>query len=305
MAAFELVLAALRKLRDADASHQREADGLLQRYFDFIKSRPFDPRQPINGRGLRMRRCRDKDGRVRRIAWTRRVLPALGRPARPGSKGMTATLREPFKMWWVFRYARDWYRRDTYKAFDVERSHWNAKAGAIADSRRRLRLALENRWGPRATPGDCDRAGVAARLEGLTGREIWPLAGAAAFDYFLMDLEERILGVIDDYRRAFDGSATVEFGPHLTHREDGFARLQWGFDRVRRGGRPMADYLPWPTDRLMRRLHVPRPRRKAVTPFVKRLRDLGAAYRQHVNWLQALLSRVRKAVKAAAVRGAA
>ncbi len=296
MSILQAVIAVMRELREADAHHQKRVDGLLDRYFAFLRSREFDTRRAINGRGLRMRRCRDKSGRVRKIAWTRRIFPRNG-ITWGKAKGLTAILPEPYTNDHVFRYAKDWNRRDAYRAFDRERCWWNRTASSIADSRRRLRLALENKWEPKATHedwGDVHGFGGSA----IEPRDYRPLAGAAALSQALIHLEGEMQTVIEAYWRTFDSSLTVSFEPHLSRRPNGYARLQWGVRSGGHGGRTYLKYMRPPTDRAMRQLHVPRKVRSGVGAFVKQLRMLERDYRSHVTWILKLLAGARRAARA-------
>ena len=301
MTVFDVILANLRELREADARHQRDGDALLQRYYDFLRSRGYDSRRSINGSGLRLRRCRDASRRLCRIAWTRRVYPKYSITV-SGRKGLTATLREPFRKKWVFTYARDWHNREKYAAFDRERCLWNRRASAIADSRRRLRLALANKWSGLATEADWGRARILVHDYGLEAREVAPLAGAAVLRNQLLSIEGLMLDVVHAYWRAFDRSATVTFEPHVSHRAVWRVRIQWGFRTGESGGRAWVAYMPPPTDREMRRRHVARMMRRKVGEFLRQLRALDRAYQGHARWIQNLLSRVGRAVKEVAPR---
>lgn len=269
------------------------ADDFLQSAFVALRDRYFSFLQPAKAHGtyhgtrhLRLRFQRDADGRIRRIAWTKRIKPTLTVDGK--IKYLTRQLRGPFRRSWVFHIAKDWARVADYQRFADEIASLNALRVQLLNARLRTRLAIENAWAPKASPEDLRRAEelVAAQASALRTRDVRPLVGAAALARELETLEAELGRLIDEWRHTF--AENITFEPALRPNPNGTVRLYWGFPS-HVGDRTFTQYIPGrPTDQWMRKLRVPTRTRKAIAAFQRRLFPFEQRYRKLCGFLGGL-----------------
>lgn len=283
---------ALANIHRADDLIQTAFTDLCGRYYSFLGTKHHE--QTHGTRRLRLRFQRDHAGRIRRIAWTKRIKASLNLP--DGRKYLTRQLCGPFRRSWVYHIARDWAHVADYQRFADEIASLNSLRVQLLDARLRLRLALENAWGSKASPEDLRRAEelVAARASTLRARDLRPLVGAAALARELARLATELGRLVDEWRSTF--SDEVGFEPAIRANPNGTVRLYWGFPS-RVGERTFTQYLPGrPTDRWMRKLRVRRATRKAIGAFQRRLFPLEQRYRKLCGFLGNLHRRAAAAV---------
>ncbi len=297
MQALDGILALFRQLRHADDAVQQAMASLLRRYYLFLKSFPHH-----GTRDLRLRRHRDGDGRIRLLAWTRRIRATL----RIGNRTIRVVRPLPGRLRsaWIYRIAKDWAHRQAYYEFEKERRTLVALRHEIVKIRRALRLGLLHKWACHAGPDDLSQAGqvVAAIAATLSGRDLHPVAGAILLARETSRLEENIGCVVDEYRVAFRHRTEVSFEPALTTRPNGRLRLSWGFPQTLHtpyGSRRITDHIRGrPTDLWMRRHGLPARTRKEVAAFIRRLLPLERRYGE----VAAFLGRHRRRVNELAAR---
>jgi hypothetical protein len=297
------VIALLRALHEADNRLQEAFRDLLQRYFNFLRSSPRS--QYKTTRWLRMRFERDREKRIRRIAWTIRIRSQ--QPVGGGPKALTRRLREPFDLDWVYNIAKDWGRKETYTEFNHERVALNSMRSGVLLNRLRIRRSFENRWASRPTDLDLARAArlVSENAPALAARDTRPLAGLLVYEREFLAAEKALGFAVTEWRVAYERSLEVRFEPALRRNEDGTFRLYWGFPQrvgTPEGMRTYTEYIAGgPTDLFLRRLRIRAATRKEVGAFVKRIRALERRYRTlvgqvgcHRKRVHELLSRVAR-----------
>ena len=279
------VIDLLKALQEADDRLQEALRDLLQRYFHFLRASSHAPFKTT--RWLRMRFERDRDKRIRRIAWTIRIRSQM--PIQGGAKALTRRLKEPFNRDWVYNIAKDWARVDAYEAFDRERITLNSLRSDVLLNRLRIRRSFENRWATRPSDEDLANAArlVADHATGLRARDTRPLAGLIVYQRALQAAERELGLAVTEWRQVYERSLVVHFEPALRTNEDGSLRLYWGFPQrvgTPEGMRTFTEYIPGgPTDLLMRRMRIRASIRKEVGAFVKRIRALDRRYRTLVG----------------------
>ncbi len=296
MPALADVVGLLKALHAADDRLQEALRDLLQRYFHFLRSSTRAPFKTT--RWLRMRFERDREKRIRRIAWTIRI--RAQQSVNGGVKALTRRLKEPFTRDWVYNIAKDWARVDAYEAFDHERVALNSMRSDVLLNRLRIRRSFENRWATRPPDEDLVLAArtVAEHAPALKARDTRPLAGALAYERQL-HVTQRELGVaVTEWRQVYERSVAVRFEPALRPNDDGSLRLYWGFPQrvgTPEGMRTFTEYIPGgPTDLFLRRVRIPARTRKEVGGFVKRIRTLERRYRALVGQVGCQRKRVHE-----------
>lgn len=291
MQVLDPVVALFRDLRRADDAIQVAMEDLFRRYYGFLKGAPRH-----GTRGLRLRRHRDPDGRVRAIVWSRRIKgikTVAGRAVR-----FSRELPGPFQSDWVYGIAKDWTNRQGYFDFEAERRALVGARQAVVKALRALRLGLLYKWAPKAAPDDLSRADriVSQHAPALSGRDVHPIAGAFVLAREVRRLEEDLGRVVDEYRTAFRNRLDVTFEPILTVRPNGRFRLSWGFPQTLHtpdGARRITEHIPGrPTDLWMRNHGLPARTRKEVAVFIQRLLPLERRYTK----ITAFLGRYRRRV---------
>jgi|GEM_PF-5650439 len=297
MRTLESILDLFRGLHQADYRLQVRLRGLIQRFFQFLKS---TPRGSYHGtRHLRLRADRDAAGRIRRISWTVRIKATKI----IAGKKTWLTRRKPGHLQhdWIYRIAKDWARRADYDQFESERVSMNALRSQIVKSLRSLRLAFDYGW-TRLCAAEEDLARAAEIVgkpdAGLASFDIRAVAGAIAYCRELRRLETEIGLHIEEYRRTFRDSVEVTFEPAIRTNPNGSIRLYWGFPQrieTAQGSRTFTDYIPGrPTDRWMRQLRIRPATRKEVGAFLKRLLPLEHEYAELLWFLARHRKRARQ-----------
>lgn len=273
------------KLRRADDRLQIYLREFLPRYFRFLNSRRTGLLHPP--RRLRMRAERDRDGRIRKFSWTKRIQAT--RIVAGKTQWLTLRLTKPFERAWVYHIAKDWARVEVYEAFDHERTTLNSLRSQILSNIRRLHLSFYNRWASRASAEDRtlgDRLAIEHAAD-LNARDLKSLPGMVAHQHAVDAAAVELGRTVTDWRQAFAGSITVHFEPALRPNDDGSLRLYWGFPQrvgTPEGTRTFTDYIAGgPSDILMRKLRIPPKTRKQVGGCIKRIRTLERHYRDLVG----------------------
>lgn len=297
------VVGLLRGLHETDDRLQDKMRDLLQRYFQFLKSTPRTTFKTT--RWLRMRLDRDREKRIRRISWTIRLRAQRTVADKP--QGLTRRLRGEFTRDWVYTIAKDWSRVEDYEAFNRTLRTLNGLRSEVLLNRMRIRRSFEILWSSRITEADQTPVGrlVSANAPHLKARDIRPLAGVMAYQRALDGTLAELLHVLADWRKAFEGSIMIDFGPAMRPNDDGSLRLYWGFPQrveTREGTRTFTQYIPGrPTDLFMRERRIPASTRKEAGAFMKRILPLERRYRElvgqvgrHRKRVHELLSRVAR-----------
>jgi len=296
MKVVDSIVELFRRLREADDQVQAATQDLFRRYYGFLSGSRWQ-----SARNLRLRRHRDREGRVRAIAWSRRIdLEKLvnGRAIR-----LARELSGPFQPAWIYHIARDWANRERYYAFEGERRRQVRASQQGLKARRGLRLALLYAWAPKAIPQDLAQAAeiVAHEAPVLGERDVRPIAGALVLEREAGLLEAELSGRVEEYRVAFLHRPDVGFKPFLTPRPNGRLRLLWGFPQnlhTSHGVLRITERVPGgrPADAWMRKRGLSAAVRKEVASFVRPLRRLERSYDRICAFLAGHRRRVHELV---------
>ena len=276
----------LRRLHEADAHLQPRFEELVQRYFQFLKSRSRGILRATAR--LRLRFQRDPDHRIRRVAWTRRIKATKKVDGRV--MYLTRQLPGPLRGEWIYHLQRDSQRRHEYWRYEHRRLALNSARSSVVGAVRDLRLSLTNRWAARASARDLDDA--ARIVEGdtlLRKQDRVPVAAALVLDLRMRRLEHALGLMVEGFRATFAHRLEIGFEPALRDNPNGTLRLYWGFpNRVQtsEGVRTFTDYIPGrPTDRWMRTLRIRAATRRELGVFLRRLGRIERAYGELTDFL--------------------
>ncbi len=298
------VVAMLKRLALTEDRLQAEAKAILREYFAWLNGKYRDPRR---GKRLRLQLCRDKSKRIVRIAWTKRLREQVVTPKGRRLWG-TRMLTGGFERVWVARIAHDIDRFEGFKAFERERSNWNRASGRVRRARANLRMWLENRWEPRATDAERERAQALVGSHGLAARDARPMAGAIALERELKAREGVLRDGVERWWRECDGRDDVPFEPHLTKRGDGRKRLEWrmkGSLWTAKGSQPIgANLRGRPTVRWMRKSGVPAAIHSDLSREARDLKRLDREYHELVRELGRHKKAVGEACRIDGIRAA-
>jgi hypothetical protein len=278
-----LVVAMVKRLNASQEALQGEAREILRRYYAFLNE-PL--REVRRGKRLRLKLCRDKAKTIIKIVWTKRIRRQVR--AKNGKRiWATRKLTGRFSRVWVVRIAHDVERFEGYRAFERERAAWSRASGRVRRARSNLRMWLENRWEPRASDAERERAQALVASHGLGARDARPLAGAIALERELKGREGVLREGVERWWRECDERADVPFEPHVTKRGDGRARLEWrlkGSLWTAKGPRPNgANLKGGPTVRWMRKRGVPAAIHSDLSREARCLKRLQGHYRELVR----------------------
>ena len=277
------VVGMLERLKAVEDRLQGEARDLLRRYYAFLNE-PLRERR--RAKGLRLKLRRDKAKTIIHIYWTARIKRQV-RTKKGKLIWATRRLKGGFCRAWVVWIAYDVERFERYRAFERERSNWNRASGRVKRARADLRMWLENRWEPRATDAERERAQALVASHGLAARDARPMAGAIGLERELKGREGDLRDGVERWWRECDGRDDVPFEPHVTTRGDGQARLEWrlkGSLWTAKGPQPIGANLPGgPTVRWMRKHGVPAAIHSDLSREARNLKRLDRHYHELVR----------------------